>query len=219
MSMAEPPRRRSGRPADRAKHDAILDAAAQAFFEHGYAGASIEGIAAAAGVSKVTVYNHFADKSALFTAAVERECSAVRSLLLLQEDGGSIRTRLISFGHAVHAFLGQPKIVRFDRRIAAEAERDPELGRMFLDAGPRRMLGALADLLRRGVASGELEVEDAQLAAELLVGMMKGVADLERRFGGEVEPSVLVARVEAAVDLFLCGFGTTELRPGRATAE
>ncbi len=71
--MSITPRKR-GKTADLAKREGIILAAKKAFFDHGYAGASIEAIAGEAGVSKVTIYNHFGDKRALFTAAVEHEC-------------------------------------------------------------------------------------------------------------------------------------------------
>jgi TetR/AcrR family transcriptional repressor of mexJK operon len=51
------------------KRAAILDAAMALFPARGYDGASVEAIAQAAGVSKLTVYSHFADKEALFGAA------------------------------------------------------------------------------------------------------------------------------------------------------
>ena len=65
---------KQGRPADLAKRQAILQTAGRSFFDVGFAATSIEQVAAEAGVSKVTVYNHFGDKRGLFTAAVEAEC-------------------------------------------------------------------------------------------------------------------------------------------------
>ena len=62
---------KQGRPADLAKRRAILQTAGRSFFDVGFAATSIEQVAAEAGVSKVTVYNHFGDKRGLFTAAVE----------------------------------------------------------------------------------------------------------------------------------------------------
>ncbi len=70
----KPVRRKAGRPLDAAKRAAIVDTAAHHFFHLGYAATAIEQIAADAGVSKVTIYNQFGDKRALFTAAVECEC-------------------------------------------------------------------------------------------------------------------------------------------------
>jgi len=217
MSSPEPPVR-AGRPIDTAKQQAILDAAAQAFFNHGYSAASIEGIAAAAGVSKVTVYKHFAGKPALFAAAVERECAGMRRLLDFAEEGGPIEVRLLTFAQAMHDFLTQPKIIQFDRRIAAETERDPEPGRMFLDAGPKRLLRALAEMLARADRRGELRVEDPLLAAEQLSGMIKGAAHMEHRFGGEVDEARARRRVEAAVALFMRGYGPAAPDPRGRTA-
>ena len=60
-----------GRPTDLAKREAILRTAGRSFFDAGFAATSIEQVAADAGLSKVTVYNHFGDKRGLFTAAVD----------------------------------------------------------------------------------------------------------------------------------------------------
>jgi hypothetical protein len=62
--------RKAGRPLDAAKRRAIIDTAAHLFFHNGYAATAIEQVAADAGVSKVTIYNQFGDKRALFIAAV-----------------------------------------------------------------------------------------------------------------------------------------------------
>ncbi|NLB59089.1 MAG: helix-turn-helix transcriptional regulator, partial [Gammaproteobacteria bacterium] len=63
-----------GRPKDLAKRAAILDAAERMFLQHGFEGVSMDQIATAAGVSKLTVYSHFGDKDALFTEAAKAWC-------------------------------------------------------------------------------------------------------------------------------------------------
>jgi TetR/AcrR family transcriptional repressor of mexJK operon len=63
-----------GRPKDLIKRQAILESAKRLFLEQGYDGSSMDAIAKAAGVSKLTVYNHFHDKENLFVAAVEAHC-------------------------------------------------------------------------------------------------------------------------------------------------
>ena len=59
---------------DLEKKAAILDAAKKLFPQRGFDGVSMEAIAAEAGVSKLTVYNHFTDKETLFSAAVKQRC-------------------------------------------------------------------------------------------------------------------------------------------------
>lgn len=206
-TLSTGPSTRRGRSADLKKREEIILAAKRAFFEVGYAASSIEAIAAAANVSKVTVYSHFGDKRGLFTAAVEKECESIRGQLLFDEVGGQLRDRLLSFGMAMVTFLSRPEMIRFEQRIAAEVEREPELGLCFLEAGPRRMHRALAGLLEREAARGTLRLKDPMQAAEHLAAMCKGLADMERRFAGVSDPEANRRRVTSAVDLFLAGYG------------
>lgn len=197
------------RPSSVAKREAIVAAAARAFFEQGYEGASIEAIAANAGVSKVTVYKHFGGKPGLLSAAVEAECASMGQYL--QFDGpieGTIRQRLTALGHAFAAFLSRPEIVNFDRRIASETSRDPEIGETFLNAGPRKMHAMLAGLMAQADEAGELKIDDPYLAAEQFVSMCKGFGDPERRFSAPNDAERNLVRITGAVDTFLRAYST-----------
>ncbi len=202
--MAETATKRAGRPLDTAKRDAIVAAASDAFFELGFAASSIEKIAADAGVSKVTVYNHFGDKSALFSAAVERECEKMRGHFSIDmSSSANVRDRLLTIGQSMHAFLSRPEMVQFERRIAAETADEPQIGLAFLNAGPRRMRAAFSAFLAHADTTGELSVPDPDLAAEQFASMCKGFGDLERRFGAPPDPDRDALRIERAVDLFM----------------
>jgi len=200
--------RRAGRPADAAKRHKILEVAARSFFDDGFAGTAIEQIAAHAGVSKVTIYNQFGDKRALFAAAVERECEKMRGYFSLDEmPAGTIRERLTAIGAAMLAFLHRPEMIQFERRIAAETEQEPAVGEAFLEAGPRRMKQAFSAWLRHACAAGELTIPDADLAAEQFVALCKGMGDLEHRFGVRVTADASQRRLAGAVDMFLAAYG------------
>jgi TetR/AcrR family transcriptional regulator, mexJK operon transcriptional repressor len=200
--------RRAGRPADGAKRQKILEAAAQSFFDGGFAGTAIEQVAADAGVSKVTIYNQFGDKRALFTAAVECECEKMRGHFSLDDmPQGSIRERLTAIGAAILAFLHRPEMIQFERRIAAETEHEPTLGMAFLTAGPWRMTQAFSSWLSHASNSGELAIPDPDLAAEQFVALCKGMGDLEHRFGAHVTPHDSARRLQGAVDVFLAAYG------------
>ena len=80
--------RRSKRPRRKAKQDraretvgVVLEAAARVLARHGYAGATTNRIAEAAGVSVGTVYEYFANKEAVFEALVEREMEELLAAL------------------------------------------------------------------------------------------------------------------------------------------
>lgn len=205
--------RKAGRPLDAAKRQAIVETAARHFFQHGYAATAIEQVAADAGVSKVTIYNQFGDKRALFAAAVACECEKMRGHFSLDTPPqGTIRERLTTIGEAMCAFLFRPEIMQFERRIAAETEHDPAIGAAFLEAGPWRMKQGFGAWLARTVADGELAIDDPVLAAEQFVSMCKGMGDLERRFGVAVTPENRVRRIAGAVEVFLAAYGTVRDR-------
>ena len=98
-------------------------------------------------------------------------------------------------------------ITRLEAHLAVETQNNPELGKLFLDAGPRRLHNVLTELLDRAAAQGTLAIEDTQLAAEYFAGMVKGLADLERRFlqRHPDHEQHTRKRIEGAVDLFLKG--------------
>ena len=203
------PERRLGRPSDAGKRRKILEAAAQSFFEGGFAGTAIEQVAADAGVSKVTIYNQFGDKRALFTAAVECECEKMRGYFSLDDmPQGSIHDRLMAIGEAMLAFLHRPEMIQFERRIAAETEHEPAIGAAFLEAGPWRMKQAFSAWLAHACTGGELAIADTDLAAEQFVALCKGMGDLEHRFGAHVAPADSRRRLVGAVEMFLAAYGS-----------
>jgi TetR/AcrR family transcriptional regulator, mexJK operon transcriptional repressor len=160
----QPSRRPLGRPYDEGKRAIIVEAARATFFDHGFSGTSIEEVARRAGVSKVTVYNRFKDKQALFVASVERECEEMEASLGLDIDWpDTLRDQLIRYGEAMLAFLNRPKLVRFDNMLSGEMERHPELGQLFLNAGPRRMMQGLVSVVKGGAQRGEITVSNPHM--------------------------------------------------------
>ena len=207
--MSSDVKKRSGRPVDPAKREAIIAAATRAFFDRGFAAASIERVAADAGVSKVTVYNHFGDKHRLFVASVETQCEIMRGHSSIGEmPRGTLRERLLAIGEAMVAFLSRDEMVQFERRIAAETEHEPEIGKAFLAAGPHRMKKAFSALISALDEAGELRVDDPELAAEQFVAMCKGMGDLDRRFGQPIDEKRNRERIEGAVEVFCRAYAT-----------
>lgn len=175
--------------------------------EDGFAATSIEQVAADAGVSKVTIYNHFGDKRGLFTAAVENECEKMRGYFTLDETpSGTIEDRLSRIAQGMCAFLSRPEMLQFERRIAAETEHETAVGLAFLEAGPWRMKAAFSAWLAHECKQGELVMDDPDLAAEQLISAAKGMGDLERRFGAKPSDEATSARIAGAVSLFLAAY-------------
>ncbi|MGB5724740.1 MAG: TetR/AcrR family transcriptional regulator [Parasphingorhabdus sp.] len=177
----------SDRPASRRKIADILVAAQAEFFANGFSATSIEAIAARAGVSKVTVYSWFKNKENLFGEVVKAECSQMRkNFVVANLEDTKLRDILISAARGMLDFLMRDEMVRFERVLAAEVNRDPKIGEYFLDNGPRVLLGDLTNLLHVAIKRGEIQSEDVTASAEMFAGLIMGRMDLFLRYGHKI---------------------------------
>src|ERR1700675_2094372 len=120
------------------KRAAILEAAQQAFFAHGFVGASMDQVAATAAVSKQTVYKHFSDKEALFREVVTNVVRVRDGGIppdSLSTGEGQMADRLRSSPRHFLKGVMQPNVFKLRRLVIGEAERFPELGQSFYDLG------------------------------------------------------------------------------------
>jgi TetR/AcrR family transcriptional regulator, mexJK operon transcriptional repressor len=151
------------------KRRAIIEAATAAFLEHGYRGTSMDAVAAAAGVSKQTVYQHFGDKQRLFgqliAATVQTASDPVYDEVRRLADSGHLEHDLRDLARRLLTLVLQPTMMRLRRLVIAEARQFPELGRTFYDLGPGRTIAALADTFAALARQGRLNTKDAKLAA------------------------------------------------------
>ncbi len=149
------------------KRAQIIGGAIALFQELGYERASVDAIAARAGVSKATIYNHFRDKEALFLAVVEAENLEVREkfLSLLETPSDDIEADLRMIGEQLLRLAGSPSSVLRFRIVVAEAERFPDLGHSLYDCGMRAGKAKLALFFQRAGERGLLAIEDPMDAA------------------------------------------------------
>ena len=143
-----------------AKRQAILDAATAAFLDHGYA-ASVDDIAAAAGVGKQTVYRHFGDKQALFLAALAaaRETDENRSAAA-SVSAADPTTALTRIGEHILTVALSPTVAALHRLTIAEIGNHPELNHHWADTAAPYLDEELTGYLRRCHAAGALQVPD-----------------------------------------------------------
>lgn len=199
-------KRGPGRPKDEAKGDAILRAGWALFLERGVGAASIEAIAARAGVSKMTVYKHFTDKEALFEAAVLREMRAIEADQVAGstgEHGTSLEGTLRAFGLGIMSFLASSTAVDFYNVLAGELRRHPGLARTFHEAGPARTIRNLAAILAS--ASDRLRMDDPVKAAEALFGLWQGASNFQLSLDVDAEAAkaAIAERVDYGIALFM----------------
>jgi TetR/AcrR family transcriptional regulator, mexJK operon transcriptional repressor len=174
--MSSPPRPNPPKPPDLdeeprsiRKRRAILEAATTLFLRNGYRGTSMDEIAARAAVSKQTVYKHFADKEALFsaivTAAVDAAGDPVLEDTTTLAESDDLAADLRALARRQLGSVLQPQLMQLRRLVIGEANRFPELGHAFYERGAGRSTAALAAALERLTARGLLRAHDPELAA------------------------------------------------------
>jgi TetR/AcrR family transcriptional regulator, mexJK operon transcriptional repressor len=197
-----------GRPKDLEKNRAIIAAAQGMFLEQGYEAVAMEAVAAAAGVTKMTVYSHFQDKAALFGACVRANCVDMLAGLTgldQQAASGDIKETLVAFGTRFLMFVLSPKVIANLPRLLLSLRNDPMLARTFYEAGPERTRASLARIIEAAAKQGELTVEMPMDAADDLMSLWQGQADKRVLMG--IEPPLSEAAVERrarrGTDVFL----------------
>jgi TetR/AcrR family transcriptional repressor of mexJK operon len=201
-------RRGPGRPTDLLKRDAILDAASAFFLERGITATTMEAVAARAGVSKMTLYGHFADKPMLLMAVFKRNLSAIKLPQLAAEESAPALELLSDYGERLVTFLTRPEIIRTARVMAASANEYPELAAAFYAAGPAAVLAQVARFLAIAKKKERLRLSDPKMAAEQLVAAWLGVDQLKQSLGvsGPSSRSVITRRVRSATGTMLRGW-------------
>jgi TetR/AcrR family transcriptional regulator, mexJK operon transcriptional repressor len=155
------------------KSEHILDAAAEVFSERGL-DAPVEEIARRASVSKQTVYNHFGSKEDLLRALFDRRRELLMEPLGESHSDEPLEDRLTAYLiRIIEAYLTPGYLGVMRSAIAATPTR-PEIGAMVYESGPQLGRVKLAAFLAREAAAGRIDVDDAEQAAEFLVGMIAG---------------------------------------------
>jgi len=192
------------------KFDQVLEGARQVFLSDGFEGASVDDIARAAGVSKATLYSYFPDKRFLFMQVAKTECLRQADLAIETIDmDAPIRQVLHDIATEMVEFITSKFGKRIFRICVGESDRFPELGREFYESGPMLIRAKLIDFFEKGIARGELKIDDLELAAEQFHELAK--ADLFPRMVFNITDEFTQAErervVNGAVEMFMARYG------------
>jgi TetR/AcrR family transcriptional regulator, regulator of autoinduction and epiphytic fitness len=154
------------------KTEAILRGAMQEFLEHGYAGARIDKIVAAAGVSKATVYRRFPDKEALFTELIQRMASKkeifqMQSPQPFEEEPTTFLKRYAT--KMLDNVAQDPQVLTCLRIIIGESGRFPDLARAFVQNIEKPGLDFLTQYLE---SHPRLQIAAPEVAARAFIGTL-----------------------------------------------
>ena len=192
-----------------ARRELILDVAQDVFLKEGFANASMSVIAARLGGSKGTLYNYFKSKDDLFNAYVERRCLWQDEIFTSPRGEETPDQTLRRLGRAYLTRVLTDFNLRNFRLISAEAERSPEIGQTFYDAGPRKGVERVAELLGEMVRDGHLDLEDPLEAAHQFLGLVQNRYFKARLCNAipELTQKQIEDEAAAATKTFLRAFG------------
>jgi TetR/AcrR family transcriptional regulator, mexJK operon transcriptional repressor len=187
------------------KRAAIVLAARRQFLEQGF-GAGIDHIAAEAGVSKVTLYNHFASKEELFTEVVSDALEHALGQTMramherLRTGADDLRDILTATARKWVEGIAQPEVLALRALITAEARRFPELGRAWRKQGPDRFAEPLAAALG---ARDDLDIPKMDLAIVQFYALVLYPHIVHSAYGEWLDPQLTDDLITTGVDMFL----------------
>ena len=157
------------------KHRQIIEAAIEVFLKSGFEGTSMDRVAEHAGMSKVTVYNHFKDKRDLFKKVMEVHCQNLEKNAPKINYGldKPLEENLKQFAEILVTGLLNPKSVKMLRVVIFETGQFPELSSLIWVDGKLPMLDAFCEYLDLEIKQGRLKISNTYLAARQFFGMIK----------------------------------------------
>lgn len=208
---AEETRRGRGRPqlrSDEETRSLILEAAMAEFSHSGYAATSMESVARRAGVSTKTLYRLLPNKASLFEAMVTDRIDKFVSVVKLRAcEGSDVDTALTEALLVCAELMLDDNVISLQRVILADSDKFPEIAETFYRRAITRTQDMLANWLRAEQRRGTIELEDPDMSAGMLLGMLAFQPHRAVMFGHQPPPSKKARekRVKSCARLFLRG--------------
>lgn len=199
-------------PAPQNKRQAILNAAADVFAEQGFAGASIDAIAARAGVSRQTIYNQLGDKDNLFKVVVSditdrSSAGFFRVLDTFPVAPQDLEKELALFSaQLLRKALCDPNGRWLRKLVETEGARFPELFETWKEYGPGKKYPAIAARLAQLAHAGYLEIDDPGLAARQYMALLATDLRYDQQIGRQTPESEIDRMASDATRTFLRAF-------------
>jgi len=196
----------SGRPKDLEKRARILQAAKAIFLKSCYHGTSMNQIAQEAGVTKLTVYNHFQDKVNLFICAITETCEETLCTKQFDLDTSAdfYQTLFIVCSRALQ-IIYSPEALKLDHVLLELAAEQNPLALQFFEASHTRMENQLAEFFQKAAQLGFIQADDPIYQTELLLTLLLGVRHHKVLLGITAAPNAqeLEQIIRDAINLFL----------------
>jgi len=197
---------RVGRPKSAEKRKAILTAATELFLANGVQQTSMAEVAKHSGVSKQTIYSHYQNKDALFSAVIAFKCE---EYMIKTEDLASnesdLKTALTSIANKFVALFHDEVVIAMHATMISEASNAPDVVKIFHEAGPLASIKALSEVFQE-MSKRALSEADARMLSLDFYTFLKGdwhnqsLLNLEFRLNDQQRET----HVKAVVDKTMC---------------
>jgi AcrR family transcriptional regulator len=166
---------RRGRPVNEALGQTIVEAASELFTELGFQATTLDKVAQRAKISKLSIYRHFENKEALFSAAIVAGCQQLFAPQALSEGvDGSVEDQLMAAGTLLLRTLLRPDVSSVEAMVMADKTNQKSLSKLHYEAGPAHVIAQIEALLRQLHAKTLLNVPDPLQSARLFAALFKG---------------------------------------------
>jgi len=172
--MSENNQGRRGRPVNEALGQTIIDAAFELFVELGFQATTMDKVAQRAKISKLSIYRHFENKEALFSAAMSARCQQFAPQSLVEGVDGSAEDQLMAIGSSLLRTLLSPEVRGVEAMVMADKTNQQSLSRLHYEAGPAHVIALIEALLRQLHAKAVLNVPEPLQSARLFAALLKG---------------------------------------------
>ncbi|WP_064710503.1 TetR/AcrR family transcriptional regulator [Rhizobium bangladeshense] len=172
--MTENNQARRGRPANEALGQTIIDAAGELFAELGFQATTLDKVAQRAKISKLSIYRHFENKEALFSAAFAARCHQFVPPALFERVDGSAEDQLMAVGSSLLRTLLRPDVRKVEAIVMTDTINQKSLSKLHYEAGPAHIIAQIEALLRQLHAKADLSVPDPLRSARLFAALIKG---------------------------------------------
>ena len=161
------------------------------FLADGYEAVAMEQVAAAADISKGTLYARYASKEALFTAVVEAAVGEWSNAAAQQDHllGDDIGQRLHHHARTITAALRQPDVMAFQRLIIGVQDRFPELAKAMHDTGYAYIVRLIAGDIEAAAQRSGQSVRRPETIAHILVSGLSGY-QMQQAFDSAARPDL-----------------------------
>lgn len=175
---------------DKEKRRQILEGAREVFRAKGYEGASMDGIAKAAGVSKGTLYVYFTNKDELFEQLITDEKQELAAALdAFQPTAESFRDNLRAFAIRFNELLTAESHMSTIRMVVGAVDKFPAVGAIFFKAGAERGVTRLTEVFAEAVKDGRIKSCDPAVAAQHFISLCTAEVMKKSLFGCGLRPT------------------------------